>query len=81
MTLNNTELSKPRELAVASKDTGNYGVTSKTLDAKDFGIGTVIVILMAVLFASVGGKPLIVTFIPWSVRKLVNLSMDVPQQN
>jgi hypothetical protein len=64
MTLNNTELSKPRELAVASKDTGNYGVTSKTLDAKDFGIGTVIVILMAVLFASVGGKPLIVTFIP-----------------
>lgn len=64
MTLNNAELSKPRELAVASKYTKNDGVTSRTLEAKDFGIGTVIIIVMAFLFASVGGKPLIVTFIP-----------------
>jgi hypothetical protein len=64
MTLNNAELSKPRELAVASKSTKNHGVTSRMLEAKDFGIGTVIVVLMAVLFASVGGRPLTFTFIP-----------------
>jgi hypothetical protein len=64
MTLNNAELSKAREFAVASKDTEHYRVTSRTLETKDFGIGTVIVIFMAVLFALVGGKPLIVTFIP-----------------
>jgi hypothetical protein len=39
-------------------------MTSRTLERKDLIVGTAIAILMAIIFSSLGGKPLLVTFVP-----------------
>jgi hypothetical protein len=39
-------------------------VTTRTLERKDLIVGTIIAILMASIFTLVGGKPLVVTFVP-----------------
>ncbi|WP_176085509.1 hypothetical protein [Martelella sp. HB161492] len=46
--------------------------TSETLAKKDFAIGSLIAIVMAIVFVAIGGRPLLATFVPgliitWSV--------------
>jgi hypothetical protein len=57
-------------ISIANADTGVLNVSAagpdnrRTLGRKDLVVGSVIALLMAAIFSALGGRPLIVTFVP-----------------